>query len=96
MTSTPRQLKILDGALLGAKIIKDASEAAPVLGPLKATAGLVISILETIRDIKTNKEDWIALGEHLSVQIKDIHDDLLYCATPHSTELLLVVNTYEQ
>ncbi|KAG8861320.1 hypothetical protein FRB91_009231 [Serendipita sp. 411] len=49
MTSTPRQLKILDGALLGAKIIKDASEAAPVLGPLKATAGLVITILETIR-----------------------------------------------
>ncbi|KAG8861292.1 hypothetical protein FRB91_009203 [Serendipita sp. 411] len=96
MTSTPRQLKIIDGALLSAKIIKDASEAAPVLGPLKATAGLVITILETIRDIKTNKEDWITLGEHLLVQIKDIHDDLSRCSTPHSTELLLMVHTYEQ
>ncbi|KAG8817772.1 hypothetical protein FRC18_000362 [Serendipita sp. 400] len=97
MTSTPRQLKIIDSALLSAKIVKDASEAAPVLGPLKATAGLVITILETIRDVKTNKEDWVTLGEHLSVQIKDIHDDLSRCSTPHSsTELLLVVNTYEQ
>ncbi|KAG8785165.1 hypothetical protein FRC16_001995 [Serendipita sp. 398] len=98
MTSTPRnrQLNIIDGALLSAKIVKDASEAAPVLGPFKATAGLVITILETIRDVKTNKKDWITLGEHLSIQIKDIHDDLSRCSTPHSTELLLVVNTYEQ
>ncbi|KAG8848378.1 hypothetical protein FRC20_002546 [Serendipita sp. 405] len=98
MTSTPRnrQLKIIDGALLSAKLIKDASEADPLLGPLKVTAGLVVTILETIRDVKTNKEDWATLGEHLSAQIKDIHDDLSRCPTPHSTELLLVVNTYEQ
>ncbi|KAG8836889.1 hypothetical protein FRC18_010515 [Serendipita sp. 400] len=98
MTSTPseHQLRIIDGALLSAKLIKDASEAAAVLGPLKVTAGLVITILETIRDVKTNKEDWVTLGEHLSNQIKDIHDDLSRCPTAPSTELLLVVNTYEQ
>ncbi|KAG9053166.1 hypothetical protein FS842_008567, partial [Serendipita sp. 407] len=47
-------------------------------------------------DVKTSKKDWAAFGEHLSVQIKDIYDDLSRCPTPHSTELLVVLNTYEQ
>ncbi|KAG8839592.1 hypothetical protein FRB91_006912, partial [Serendipita sp. 411] len=98
MTNTPhnRQLNIIDDTLLSGKLVNDASEAAPVLDPLKVTAGLLITILETIRDVKSSKKDWIAFGEHLSVQIKDIHDDLSRCPTPHPKELLLVVNTYEQ
>ncbi|KAG8786168.1 hypothetical protein FRB91_001774, partial [Serendipita sp. 411] len=98
MTSTPhnRQPNIIDDTLLSAKLVNDASEAAPGLDPLKVIAGLLITILETIRDVKTSKKDWAAFGEHLSVQIKDIYDDLSRCPTPHSTELLVVLNTYEQ
>ncbi|KAG8797199.1 hypothetical protein FRC16_009135, partial [Serendipita sp. 398] len=89
-------LEIIDAALLGAKIVKDASEVAPVLAPLKSTIGIVITILETIRGVKTNKEDWVTLGERLSIQIKDMQDKLSRCPTPHSTSLLLAVNSYEQ
>ncbi|KAG8837167.1 hypothetical protein FRC18_009890, partial [Serendipita sp. 400] len=91
-----RHLEIIDAALLGAKIVKDASEVAPVLAPLKGTIGIVITILETVRGVKTNKEDWVTLGERLSIQIKDMQDKLSRCPTPHSTSLLLAVNSYEQ
>ncbi|KAG8851442.1 hypothetical protein FRB91_007891 [Serendipita sp. 411] len=98
MSSKPRNrpLKIIDSALVSANIVKDACEGAPVLAPLKATAGILITILETIRSVKVNKEDWIRLGEHLSTQIKDMHDDLSHWSGPHSTELLVAANTYEQ
>ncbi|KAG8851207.1 hypothetical protein FRB91_008284 [Serendipita sp. 411] len=89
-------LEIIDAALLGAKIVKDASEVAPVLAPLKGTIGIVITILETIRGVKTNKEDWTTLGERLSTQIKGMQENLSRCPTPHSTSLLLAVNSYEQ
>ncbi|KAG8819591.1 hypothetical protein FRC19_009674 [Serendipita sp. 401] len=89
-------LEIIDAALLGAKIVKDASEVAPVLAPLKGTIGIVITILETIRGVKTNKEDWATLGKRLSTQIKDMQDNLSRCPTPHSTSLLLAVDSYEQ
>ncbi|KAG8837169.1 hypothetical protein FRC18_009893 [Serendipita sp. 400] len=94
--SRDRHLEIIDAALLGAKIVKDASECAPVLAPLKGVAGIVITILETVRDMKTNKEDWITLVENLSIQIKGMQDNLSRCPTPHSTSLLLAVNSYEQ
>ncbi|KAG8796542.1 hypothetical protein FRB91_003698 [Serendipita sp. 411] len=95
-TSRDRHLKIIDAALLGAKVVKDASECGPVLAPLKGVAGIVITILETVRDMKTNKEDWTTLVEHLSIQIKGMQDNLSRCPTPHSTSLLLAVNSYEQ
>ncbi|KAG8798546.1 hypothetical protein FRC20_007099 [Serendipita sp. 405] len=98
MSGTPRNrhLEIIDAALLGAKVIKDASDASEVLAPLKATAGIVITILETARGVKTNKEDWATLIKYLSSQIKDMQGILLRCPTPHSTALLLAVNSYEQ
>ncbi|KAG8836656.1 hypothetical protein FRB91_008549, partial [Serendipita sp. 411] len=98
MSSKPpnRHLEIIDAALLGARVVKDASEASEILAPLKATAGIVITILETVRSVKTNKEDWTALGEHLSIQIKGMQDNLSRCPIPHSTALLLAVNSYEQ
>ncbi|KAG8849605.1 hypothetical protein FRB91_009742 [Serendipita sp. 411] len=91
-----RHLEIVDAALLGAKVVKDASEVVPVLAPLKGAVGIVITILETIRGVKTNKEDWATLGKHLSIQIKGIQEDLSRCPIPHSTTLLLAVNRYEQ
>ncbi|KAG8855650.1 hypothetical protein FRC20_000725, partial [Serendipita sp. 405] len=96
MSSIDRHLKIIDAALLSAKIVKDASEASEVLIPLKVTAGIMITILETIRGVKTNKEDWATLGEHLATQIKGMQDNLSRCSIPHSTALLLAVNSYEQ
>ncbi|KAG8820506.1 hypothetical protein FRC19_008802 [Serendipita sp. 401] len=98
MTTKPRNrhLEIIDAALLGAKVVKDAAEVVPVLAPLKGAVGIVITILETIRGVKTNKEDWATLGKHLSIQIEGIRDDLSRCPIPHSTTLLRAVNRYEQ
>ncbi|KAG8846669.1 hypothetical protein FRB91_000553 [Serendipita sp. 411] len=98
MSSKPRNrhLETIDAAVLGARIVKDTSEVSEILAPLKAIAGIVITILETVRGVKTNKEDWANLGENLSIQIKGIHDNLSRCPTPHSTALLLAVNSYEQ
>ncbi|KAG8835384.1 hypothetical protein FRC18_000592 [Serendipita sp. 400] len=98
MTSKPpnRHLEIIDAALLGARLVKDAAEVAPILAPLKGAVGIVITILETIRGVKTNKKDWATLSERLSTQTNGMRDNLSRCPTPHSTQLLLAVNSYEQ
>ncbi|KAG8846214.1 hypothetical protein FRB91_001068, partial [Serendipita sp. 411] len=98
MTSKPRNrhLRKIDAALLSAKIVKDGVEIVPVLAPLKGAVGIVITILETVRTITTNKEDWATLGRRLSMQIQSMQDKLSRCPIPHSTQLLLAVNSYEQ
>ncbi|KAG8835383.1 POC1 centriolar protein A [Serendipita sp. 400] len=94
--SRDRHLEIIDAALLGARLVKDAAEVAPVLAPLKGTVGIVITILETIRGVTTNKKDWATLSERLSTQTNGVQDNLSRCPTPHSTQLLFAVNSYEQ
>ncbi|KAG8833251.1 hypothetical protein FRB91_000039 [Serendipita sp. 411] len=94
--SRDRHLEIIDAALLGARLVKDAAEVAPVLAPLKGTVGIVITILETIRGVKTNKKDWATLSKRLSTQTNGVQDNLSRCPTPHSSQLLLAVNSYEQ
>jgi hypothetical protein len=47
--SDSRSAQLLDTALTGAQIVKDASEAMPVLTPLKGAATVLIRILESTR-----------------------------------------------
>ncbi|PVF92710.1 hypothetical protein CPB86DRAFT_819401 [Serendipita vermifera] len=55
-----------------AKLIKEASEVAPLLGPLKASMGVLITVLEDLRTSRKNKEIWIGLLEQLHEQIENI------------------------
>jgi hypothetical protein len=54
MSSRPKSKKrpieeVTDGAILVAKVVKDASESLPVLAPLKASMGIVITLLENLK-----------------------------------------------
>jgi hypothetical protein len=41
--------EVIDGAILGAKVAKEAGESVPVLSPLKASMGIVITLLENLK-----------------------------------------------
>ncbi|CAG8746953.1 454_t:CDS:2, partial [Acaulospora colombiana] len=52
-----------------AKIAKDAGETIPLLAPLKAAMGIMITLLEVIKDVRKCEEDWETLSNHLANRI---------------------------
>lgn len=63
----------LDGALNRAITVargsKDAIEVVSILSPLKASMGILITLLENVKDVKRCEEDWIALSYYLADRI---------------------------
>ncbi|PVF92292.1 hypothetical protein CPB86DRAFT_819763, partial [Serendipita vermifera] len=97
MSRTPKnnQFQALDPALAVAKLAKDLLAAAPVPSPIKEASTVLVTVLQTIRDVKSNKEAWVQLGTTLSNQINAIQANLDGSSPPHSTTLLLMANQYE-
>ncbi|PVF91297.1 hypothetical protein CPB86DRAFT_820601, partial [Serendipita vermifera] len=97
MSRTPNndRFQALDPALAVAKLAKDLLAVAPVPSPIKEASTVLITVLQTIRDVKSNKEAWVQLGTTLSNQINAIQANLDGCSPPHSTALLLMANQYE-
>ncbi|PVG00373.1 hypothetical protein CPB86DRAFT_222868, partial [Serendipita vermifera] len=65
-----------NSAIAVAKITKDASEAVPILSPLKASMGILITLLETVKDVRKCEEDWIALSNYLADRIGILHEQI--------------------
>ncbi|PVF93379.1 WD40 repeat-like protein [Serendipita vermifera] len=97
MSATPSNnpFRQLDSALAVANLAKDTLAAAPVPSPIKDAAAVLITVLETIREVKSNKEAWAQFGTTLSNQIDDIQANVGGCSPPHSTMLLQMANRYE-
>ncbi|PVF91751.1 hypothetical protein CPB86DRAFT_830421 [Serendipita vermifera] len=97
MSRVPKNnsFQALDSALAVAKLAKDILAAAPVPSPIKEASAVLITVLQTIRDVKSNKEAWVRLGTMLSNQINAIRENLDGSSPPHSTALLLMANKYE-
>ncbi|CAG7848652.1 SubName: Full=Uncharacterized protein {ECO:0000313/EMBL:CCA70611.1} [Serendipita indica DSM 11827] len=87
-------LEALDGAILAAKIAKATAEATDV-APLKSALEILINVMETIRTVKTNREDWTTFGEELSSQVMALQKALSQCKPPHSTAILQSIISYE-
>ncbi|PVF93271.1 hypothetical protein CPB86DRAFT_742887, partial [Serendipita vermifera] len=97
MSRTPKNdpFQALDSALAVTKLSKDILAVAPVPSPIKEAPTVLITVLQTIRDVKSNKEAWVQLGIALSNQINAIQENLDGSSPPHSTALLLMANQYE-
>ncbi|PVF92596.1 hypothetical protein CPB86DRAFT_801897, partial [Serendipita vermifera] len=97
MSATPSNnpFRQLDSALALATLAKDTLAVAPVPSPIKEAAAVLITVLETIREVKSNKEAWAQFGTRLSDQIDAIQTNLAGCPPPHSTALLLMANRYQ-
>ncbi|PVF92295.1 hypothetical protein CPB86DRAFT_830098, partial [Serendipita vermifera] len=97
MSRTPKndRFQALDPALAVAKLAKDLLAVAPVPSPIKEASTVLITVLQTIREVKSNKEAWIQLGIALSSQIDAIGKSLNECTPPHSTALVIMANRYE-
>ncbi|PVF94103.1 WD40 repeat-like protein [Serendipita vermifera] len=85
----------LDSALVVANLAKDTLAAAPVPSPIKDAAAVLITVLETIREVKSNKEAWVRFGTTLSDQINAMQANIDGCSPPHSKALLQMANRYE-
>ncbi|PVF95649.1 hypothetical protein CPB86DRAFT_875491, partial [Serendipita vermifera] len=85
----------LDSALAVANLAKDTLAVAPVPSSIKDAATVLITVLETIREVKSNKEAWAQFGTRLSDQIGAIQTNLAGCPPPHSTALILMANRYQ-
>ncbi|PVF90854.1 hypothetical protein CPB86DRAFT_524490, partial [Serendipita vermifera] len=94
-THTNNPFRQLDSALAVANTAKEILAVASVPSPIKDAAAVLITVLETIREVRSNKEAWVRLGTTLSDQIKDIQANVDRCSSSHSTELLEMANTYE-
>ncbi|PVF91364.1 hypothetical protein CPB86DRAFT_820554, partial [Serendipita vermifera] len=97
MSATPSNnpFRQLDSALVVANLAKDTLAVAPVPSPIKDAAAVLITVLETIREVKSNKEAWARFGTTLSDQINAIQANVDGCSPPHSTALLQMANRYE-
>ncbi|PVF92579.1 WD40 repeat-like protein [Serendipita vermifera] len=94
-TQTNNPFRQLDSALAVANLAKDTLAVAPVPSPIKDAAAVLITVVETIREVKSNKEAWAQFGTGLSDQIGAIQTNLAGCPPPHSTALLLMANRYQ-
>ncbi|PVF91193.1 hypothetical protein CPB86DRAFT_803002 [Serendipita vermifera] len=97
MSRTPNndRFQALDSALAVTKAVQGTLTVDPVSSPIKAATTALITVLETIREVKSNKEAWIQLGIALSSQIDAIGKSLNECTPPHSTALVIMANRYE-
>ncbi|PVF92069.1 hypothetical protein CPB86DRAFT_819957 [Serendipita vermifera] len=94
-TQSNNPFRQLDSALAVVNLAKDTLAVAPVPSPIKDAAAVLITVLETIREVKSNKEAWAQFGTRLSNQIDAIQTNLAGCPPPHSTALLLMANRYQ-
>ncbi|PVF95978.1 WD40 repeat-like protein [Serendipita vermifera] len=94
-TQSNNPFRQLDSALAVANLANDTLAVASVPSPIKDAAAILITVLETIREVKSNKEAWAQFGTRLSDQINDIQTNLAGCPPPHSTALLLMANRYQ-
>ncbi|PVF99496.1 hypothetical protein CPB86DRAFT_813871 [Serendipita vermifera] len=94
-TQSNNPFRQLDSALAVANLAKDTLAVAPVPSPIKEAATVLITVLETIREVKLNKEAWAQFGTRLSDQIDSSQIRLDGCPPPHSTALLLMANRYQ-
>ncbi|PVF91240.1 hypothetical protein CPB86DRAFT_878623 [Serendipita vermifera] len=72
-TSKSKKLDtVIDHAMVIARLARDSAKMSPVLGPLKGSMDILISVLEAARAAKHNKGDWIALVQRIQNQINNI------------------------
>ncbi|PVF94547.1 hypothetical protein CPB86DRAFT_636821, partial [Serendipita vermifera] len=84
----------VDHAIVVAKMVKDNSEINPVLRPLKAPLGRLVSVLEAIRTSRQNKESWTALVERIQNHIKVISEQV--AALDSNDDLQRSLDKYKQ
>ncbi|PVF95652.1 hypothetical protein CPB86DRAFT_816988 [Serendipita vermifera] len=89
------QLLALDEAPVLANMAKDTLAVALVPSPIKDAMKVLVTVLETMREVKSNKEAWYQLGTTLSNQIHTVQMNLNQFSPPHSTALVLMANRYE-
>ncbi|PVF98472.1 hypothetical protein CPB86DRAFT_784708 [Serendipita vermifera] len=71
-----KRQEVIDGVILTANLTKDASRAIAVLAPLEASMGMLITLLESIKDVRTNEENWGSLVTNISARIDLIRNTL--------------------
>ncbi|CAG8620682.1 3261_t:CDS:2, partial [Acaulospora colombiana] len=64
-----KRQEVLDRAILAANVTKNASEMIAVLGPLKTSMGMLISLLESIKEVQTNEDNWESLVTNISAKV---------------------------
>ncbi|PVF98473.1 hypothetical protein CPB86DRAFT_873331 [Serendipita vermifera] len=67
---------VIDEAILAATVAKNASDMIAVLAPLKATMGMLIAFLESIKDVQTNQDRWESLIANISAKLDMIRSVL--------------------
>ncbi|PVG00371.1 hypothetical protein CPB86DRAFT_729488, partial [Serendipita vermifera] len=66
--------EVINGALFAAKVTKDANESFAILSPLKPAMGALINLLENMKKVRRNKEDWSSLAEILQKRMQSIQE----------------------
>ncbi|PVF98144.1 hypothetical protein CPB86DRAFT_389260 [Serendipita vermifera] len=98
MTPRERKKKRLDDAVNNAitiaKIAKDTGETIPLLAPLKASMGIVITLLEIVKDVRKCEEDWETLSNYLATRIKLLQDHL--ANKPANVESQELITEYKE
>ncbi|PVF94408.1 hypothetical protein CPB86DRAFT_800466, partial [Serendipita vermifera] len=85
----------LDSARAIANLARDTFAVAPVPSAIKEAAKVLVTLLEAIREVRSNREAWTQLGTVLSNQINDLRMNIEGCSPPHSREFLHMANRYE-
>ncbi|PVG04817.1 hypothetical protein CPB86DRAFT_721309, partial [Serendipita vermifera] len=97
---TPREKKrkqldnAVNNAITTAKIVKDAGKTIPLLAPLKASMGIVINLLEIVRDARKCEQDWETLSNHFTNRIGLLRDHL--ANKPTNVELQELIIEYKE
>ncbi|PVF92083.1 hypothetical protein CPB86DRAFT_239746 [Serendipita vermifera] len=89
----------LSSSITSFKAIKEAAEAIPqVSGPIKATCGVMVLVLETIRRCKDNRDGWRELAEIMQDKNQRVVSLLgLYAQAPEKYEdVLEQANKYQR
>ncbi|PVG00370.1 hypothetical protein CPB86DRAFT_795854 [Serendipita vermifera] len=86
--------QVTDGAIMVAKGGRDASDSIPVLTPLRGSLGMVIQLLENVKKVRTNKEDWVSLAQTLEGRLKAVQDAI--AGKPPSAVLQNLVSKYSE
>ncbi|PVG04814.1 hypothetical protein CPB86DRAFT_746923 [Serendipita vermifera] len=84
----------VNNAITIAKIAKDAGETIPLLAPLKASMGSVITLLEIVKDVRKCEEDWETLSNCLATRIGLLQDRITN--KPVNVELQGMIAEYKE
>ncbi|PVG02915.1 hypothetical protein CPB86DRAFT_724318, partial [Serendipita vermifera] len=84
----------INAAIVVAKLARDAGDTSPLLGPLKASMGMLITLLENVKDVRKCEEDWETLSNHLADRISMLYE---YIKDKSMTvDLLEIVSNYKE